>query len=215
MCILIRFGFIATLALWGFATPAAAQTFEACSPHQAEVAGSALRQAKDLTLKAASLVGDTPEYERWFGRYSPSNAETVRGNLKRLVGAIRDGGIRVRCETTGANGCGPGEYARVFPDQHYVLRVCPGFFGLPALTALEPGTPESDDGTREGTIVHELSHFTRVGATEDHCYSRTACSRMAGHDPVRAIENADSYQYFTEDVTYYSRQPVAGKPSTR
>ena len=215
MCILIRAGiFYATLAVGAAATPVAAQTFEACSPHQAEVAGTALRHAKDLTLKAASQVGDTPEYERWFGRYSPANAETVRGNLKRIVGAIRDGGIRVRCERNGRDGC-DGEYARVFPDQHYVLRVCPGFFGLPALTALEPGTPESDDGTREGTIVHELSHFTRVGGTEDHCYSRTACSRMAGHDPVRAIENADSYQYFTEDVTYYSRQPVAGKPSTQ
>jgi peptidyl-Lys metalloendopeptidase len=27
-----------------------------------------------------------------------------------------------------------------------------------------------------------------------------------------AIENADSYQYFTEDVTHFSRQPLEGKP---
>jgi peptidyl-Lys metalloendopeptidase len=35
---------------------------------------------------------------------------------------------------------------------------------------------------------------------------------MAQRDARRAIDNADSYQYFTEDVTYYARQPLGNKP---
>jgi peptidyl-Lys metalloendopeptidase len=60
-------------------------------------------------------------------------------------------------------------------------------------------------------LIHELSHFPSAGGTKDHCYNRRDCARMAQSDPARAIENADSYQYFTEDVIYYASQPVTGK----
>lgn len=173
---------------------------------------TALDQAKTLTLNAAAQVGDTPDYARWFGEYTPQNAEKVRANLKAIVAAIRDGGVTVRCEARGALGCNRREYAWVYPGQAYVLRVCAPFFNLPALDVLQPGTRRSDNGTREGTIVHEISHFTVVADTEDHCYSRSECQRMAQRDPRRAINNADSYQYFTEDVTYYARQPMLNKP---
>ena len=54
--------------------------------------------------------------------------------------------------------------------------------------------------------MHEVSHFLRVADTSDHCYSRRECREMAQDDAIRAIDNADSYQYFTEDVTYYARE---------
>jgi peptidyl-Lys metalloendopeptidase len=60
--------------------------------------------------------------------------------------------------------------------------------------------------------VHEISHFLRVARTDDHCYSRPVCQQMAREDAARAIDNADSYQYFTEDVTYFARQPLTNKP---
>ncbi len=69
------------------------------------------------------------------------------------------------------------------------MHVCPAYFTLPPLTALRPGTRRSDNGTREGTIVHEVSHFLLVADTHDHCYSRSECSEMARQDPARAIEN--------------------------
>lgn len=193
--------------------PAAAQGFPGCTPAQERIVGTALDQAKTLTLSAAAKVGDTPDYARWFGEYTPQNAEKVRANLKAIVAAIRAGGVTVRCEGHRINGCSRREYAWVYPGQAYVLRVCPPFFGLPPLVALQPGTRHSDNGTREGTIVHEISHFTQVANTHDHCYSRSECRRMAQRDPLRAINNADSYQYFTEDVTYYARQPVLNKPA--
>lgn len=194
-----------------FAAPAAAENFAGCTAPEAQTAATALRQAKDLTLKAAARVGETAEYERWFGDYSDRNAETVRKTLKSLIGSIRGGGVVVRCDAN----CNPSEFAWVYPNQPFVLHLCSAFFDLPPLTALQPGARQGDNGTREGTIVHEMSHFRVIGDTEDHCYSRSDCARMARRDAGRAIDNADSYQYFTEDVTYYARQPVPGKPLPR
>jgi peptidyl-Lys metalloendopeptidase len=183
-----------------------------CDKDQARIVEDSIRQAKALTLRAASVVGDTPEYAKWFGAYSNSNAEQVRRNLKAVVGAIRSAAVVATCETTNDDGCSDGEYAWVYPNEPFRIQLCPAFFTLPPLELLAPGQRSSDNGTREGTIVHELSHFHRVGNTLDHCYSRSDCGAMASADPLRAIRNADSYQYFTEDVTYYARQPIPGKP---
>ena len=194
------------------AQPAAAERYDGCSAPQSAVVEDALNSAKSLTLKAASAVGDTPDYRPWFGRYSVSNAEKVRFSLKSMVTAIRGGAVTVRCNQSNTQGCSAGEYAFVFANAPYLVHICPPFFDLPHLEALRPGMRRSENGTREGTIVHELSHFLRVAGTEDHCYSREVCADMASRDPRRAIDNADSYQYFTEDVTYFARQPLTNKP---
>ena len=203
---------IAIASLVWFAQPAAAQTHVGCSPEQTKIIDVALRTAKDLTLKAAVAVGDTSDFQRWFGDYSDPNAEKVRASLKAIVRAIRGGGVTAQCDLVADDGCSAGEYAWVFPNQPYLMHLCPSFFDLPPLVALQPGTRRSDNGTREGTIVHEISHFIHVADTEDHCYSRIECSEMARTDARRAIDNADSYQYFTENVTYFARQPLANKP---
>ncbi|WP_019955082.1 M35 family metallo-endopeptidase [Yoonia vestfoldensis] len=190
---------------------AAAQTVLQCSPAHDRIVREALDSAKSLTTMAATAVGDTPEYARWFGVYSDHNAEIVRANLKAVVRAIRTGAVTVQCDSIRDDGCGNGEYAWVYAHRPYRIYLCPSFFDLPPLTALRPGTTASNNGTREGTFVHELSHFRPVARTEDHCYTRRICSRMASTDPARAIENADNYQYYTEDVIYYASQPVSGK----
>lgn len=206
-------GLIITLAGFGvMSTSAAAENFVGCTPAQVEIVEQALGTAKDLTLKAAVNIADTSDYQRWFGDYSEANAEKVRANLKAIVTAIRNGGVTAQCDQVTDAGCRAGEYAWVFPDQPYRMYLCPSFFTLPPLEALQPGARRSENGTREGTLVHEISHFVHVADTEDHCYARRECAGMARSDARRAIENADSYQYFTEDVTYFARRPVANKP---
>jgi peptidyl-Lys metalloendopeptidase len=183
-----------------------------CTPEEGRVVAQALDAAKELTVSAAAAVADTPDYARWFGDYSRRNAEKVRANLKGIVSAIRRGSVTVQCDQIEPDGCAAGEYAYVYSDRPYHLHICPSFFDLPSMANLRPGARRSDFGTREGTIVHEISHFTHVADTDDHCYSRRDCALMAARDPGRAIENADSYQYFTEDVAYYARQPLGDKP---
>ena len=194
------------------ATPATAEKYRGCSATQTEQVTSALQGAKDLTIKASVAVADTPDFARWFGEYSQANAEHVRASLKSIATAIRSGSVTAQCELIREDSCAAGEYAYVFSDEPYLMYLCPPFFDLPTLEVLQPGTRRSNNGTQEGTIVHEVSHFMLVAATEDHCYTRNECSAMARRDPRRAVENADSYQYFTEDVTYYARQPIGNKP---
>lgn len=201
---------LVVLCLLGAQT-AMAQTVLYCSPAQGAIVRAALDQAKSLTITAAAAVDDTPEYARWFGTYSDRKAETVRATLKAVVRAIRTGGVSLQCDSLRDQGCGVDEYAWVYAHEPYQIYLCPAFFDMPPLAALRPGTRASDNGTREGTLIHELSHFRSAGGTKDHCYARRDCARMAQTDPARAIENADSYQYFIEDVIYYASQPVTGK----
>ncbi|WP_108815174.1 M35 family metallo-endopeptidase [Loktanella sp. Alg231-35] len=203
---------ISLLMLWGVAQPAAAQSYQGCNFSEARIIDEAMRSAKDLTLKAAAVVGDTPDYHRWFGTYSQANADEVRANLKAIVTAIRGGGVTAQCDQISQDGCSAGEYAWVYADEPYLIHLCPSFFNLPVLERLQPGSRWSENGTREGTLIHEISHFLRVARTDDHCYSRLICREMASNDATRAIDNADSYQYYTEDVTYFARQPLTNKP---
>ena len=208
----MRLVLLAWVISLGLATPVLANNFQNCSPHERQIIGQSLDMAKELTLLAAESVGDTREYERWFGEYSAENAEQVRAGLKAIVSAIRRGRVTAACERIEPDGCAIGEYAYVYSDRPYLMHLCPSFFELPSMSGLRPGTRQSDFGTREGTVIHELSHFVTVAGTSDHCYSRSDCSLMAIDAPELAIENADSFQYFTEDVSYFARQPVGDKP---
>lgn len=60
--------------------------------------------------------------------------------------------------------------------------------------------PPTGDNSKAGTLVHETSHFDSVGGTADEDYGHEACEDMAETDPKKAQNNADSYEYFTEDV---------------
>ena len=48
------------------------------------------------------------------------------------------------------------------------------------------------------TLVHEWSHA--VSSTDDNVYGETACHDLATTDPSKAINNADSHEYFAEHL---------------
>ena len=50
-----------------------------------------------------------------------------------------------------------------------------------------------------GTIIHESSHFTANGGTNDYAYGQTACKNLAISNPANAVRNADSHEYFAEN----------------
>ena len=112
---------------------AVAQTYEGCSGREQVIIDAALRSAKDLSLRAAVAVGDTAEYQRWFGAYSPRNADVVRAHLKSIVAALRTGGVTAQCEAQDSDGCRAGEYAYVFANVPYRMHMCPSFFDLPRM----------------------------------------------------------------------------------
>ena len=181
------------------ANPAIAR-MEGCSKAQEASVKTAVAVAKRLAVTAAANVRDDEHYSKWFGNYSPAAAETVRANFKSIARAIRTGGVTARCGRVGREDCEIETYAYVFSDEAFLVHICPPFFDQPHMRTFNPGTEDGENGSKGGTIVHEISHFVVVAQTEDHCYSRSECSDMAIRDPNRAIENADSYQYFAEDI---------------
>ena len=188
---------------WAMASSASA-SFSGCTKQEREIIDDATSAAKGLAIFAAAAVGDTEIYERWFGSYSKTNAETVRRNLKSIATAIRSGEVSYQCDPLGTGACEVGTYAFVYDDTPYHVHLCQRFFRQPVMASLRPGSQFSDNGSRAGTIIHEVSHFRVVASTEDHCYTRRDCADFAIHSPQRAIENADSYQYFAEDIVHFA-----------
>jgi peptidyl-Lys metalloendopeptidase len=45
-----------------------------------------------------------------------------------------------------------------------------------------------------------MSHFTVVAGTSDYAYGQTAAKRLATSNPKKAINNADSHEYFAENT---------------
>lgn len=88
-----------------------------------------------------------------------------------------------------AQECEDNVYAYVYPaDPTFTVYLCNMFFELP--------------NERVETIIHELSHFDSLGATDDYAYGRTPCKELALKDPRRACHNADNLCYFASDVSH-------------
>lgn len=185
------------------AAPAAARSFLQCSKEEARIADAALDAAMGLAVRAAAAMGDTPEYRRWFGAFDAARAERVRRNLKAIHRELLGNRLTGICGGLKDATCSEAfAYVTWTPG---VINLCPSFFGMPVMTS--PEGEASETGTREGTIIHELSHFAHLGATGDDCWSRPHCEILARRKPSVAVATADSYQYFAEDV---SRTQVAG-----
>jgi peptidyl-Lys metalloendopeptidase len=182
--------------------PAAAMQFERCTKSEIAFATSAVEGAREVITRAAGHVGPTPEYERWFGHYSPDLGEKVRAGLKSVDRALESPDLVLVCPNTGEDGCDTGTYANVWPDDPFRVNLCRAFFGQPTMAGVVATSMAFDTGTREGTIIHEVSHFVRAAGTDDICYTRTDCSEMALTDSESAVRNADSFQYFAEDVVF-------------
>lgn len=192
---------LAILACLAWTGPALARGFENCSKAQVKVADAAIGGAREIVVRAAAAVGDTPEFVLWFGAYAAPRAERVRANLKAIHAILVEDELRAVCLGRREVGCKGGTYAFVLFDQPRALHLCPDFFRMPTMEDARAGRAVMDDGTREGTILHELSHFPLVAGTRDDCYGRAGCGDLAARDPARAVATADSHQYFAEDVT--------------
>lgn len=182
------------------ALPAWAATFDQCEKTEIGIVSDSLKAAQKLAVRAAVVIGNTAEYDRWFGQYTDANAEVVRANFKSINRALQSDEVNVICPNDGEDGCKGDTFAYVYSDSPYSIYLCPAFFGMPVLESMLPNSDDYDTGTREGTIIHEISHFEVVAGTEDECYTRILCSDMARTRAHLVVNNADSYQYYSEDV---------------
>lgn len=69
--------------------------------------------------------------------------------------------------------------------------------------------PDKGPDSKAGTLSHEMSHFTKIGGTKDNfpvegyaqpIYGVSASRELARNDSALALQHADSFQYYLEDV---------------
>lgn len=160
-----------------------------CSDAQVAGIGSAITAARSYSENAKGyLATDTqgPRYTTWFGAYTSNRYGTVHANFVDIDAALDQIGDKVKINC----GCNQRYYAYVYPTRHYEIFVCKAFWSAP-LTGTD---------SKAGTLVHEMSHFDVVAGTDDHVYGQSGAKSLAISDPARAIDNADSHEYFAENT---------------
>ncbi|ESK94063.1 deuterolysin m35 metalloprotease [Moniliophthora roreri MCA 2997] len=165
-------------------------TYRSCSATQqsqiADAASSALTYAKEAKSYLKAHHSSTTRYTTWFGTYNSNRHSKV---VKHFTAIKKYPFSESTYDCTGSN-CKPGDFAWVSPKKYGVIHLCSAFWD-----ASNTGTD-----SRAGTIVHEISHFTAVAGTDDIVYGQSGAKSLAKRNPKKAIHNADSHEYFAENI---------------
>ena len=164
-------------------------SYVGCSSTQINGAGNAVVSARTYSENAKGyLNGGTvgPRYTTWFGAYTSARYGTAQQHFQAIDAAMDQTGgqIKINC------GCNQSYYAYVYPTRPYEIFVCRAFWSA----------PNTGTDSKAGTLIHEMSHFNAVAATDDHAYGQTAARSLATSDPTRALDNADNHEYFAENT---------------
>ncbi|THH21152.1 hypothetical protein EW146_g365 [Bondarzewia mesenterica] len=145
-------------------------------------ASNAVTYVNNATSYLSGISSGTARYTTWFGSYTSSRKSTVQTHYAEIGSDPLSTTYDCTCTDSDA-------YAYVYPDEHGYIYLCGAFWDAPAT-----GTD-----SKAGTIVHEQSHFTDNGSTQDYVYGQSGCKSLASSNPSEAIENADSHEYFAEN----------------
>lgn len=162
-------------------------TFTNCTSSQKTTVTSSLNAAQTYATNANAYLqaGNTgTRYTKWFGAYTSSRYNTVKSHFAAIKQAFDSKPITVDC------GCTQNYYAYVYPTQPYKIYVCKAYWSA--------GMTGTD--SKAGTMVHEMSHFNIVAGTDDHAYGQSAAASLAQSNPAKAVDNADSHEYFAENT---------------
>lgn len=162
-------------------------TFNGCSNAQQEQLGSAMDAGRAMALDSHAYLNAGKEYGAryltWFGGLDAARGARVSSNVAAIKDAFENKPVKIDC------GCNEDYFAYVYPAKPYTVWVCKAFWA-----AKVTGTD-----SRGGTLLHEMSHFDVVAGTDDHVYGQQGAGELARSAPQRAINNADSYEYFGEN----------------
>jgi len=163
--------------------------FVSCTDAQQAILLDARTQASTYAANSEDylLAGTTGlRYTTWFGVYDPGRYSTVTTNFTAISDAMDNAGVTFNCK------CKQPYYAYVYPNDPYKIYLCKVFWQAPLA-----GTD-----SQAGTLIHEMSHFDVVAATDDYVYGQTGAMDLAITNPDEAVHNADSHEYFAENTPY-------------
>jgi peptidyl-Lys metalloendopeptidase len=160
----------------------------ACTSSEQSSITTAFNSAKTYSSNAVTYLNGissgTPRYTTWFGAFSSTNLGTARSHFNAIKSAFDTKAVVVDCS------CSDSYYAYVYPASPYKIYVCNAFWSA----------PNTGTDSKAGTLVHEMSHFNAVAATDDHAYGQSAAKNLAISSPTRALDNADNHEYFAENT---------------
>ena len=165
-------------------------SFNKCNGSQQSKLNSARSEAGTYAANALAYMSagtQGPRYATWFGVYNSSRYSVVQSHFDSLSIAMDAAPVTFDCTCKKKN-----VYAYVYSNQPYAIYLCGVFW-----TAPMTGTD-----SKAGTLIHEMSHFTVVAGTDDWVYGQGGAQNLAITDPDKAIDNADSHEYFAENTPY-------------
>lgn len=160
------------------------------------IAAAKARALKNLRCARKRLErwsdDDKALFRKWFGSDSDSDRDNILSRIEANKTALKDATFRMGPEdTVSDNANDPNVFAHVYQsDSDHNVYLDPHFW--------RSGLGGTDN--QAGTLLHEMSHFNDVGGTKDHVYGQKNAAELALSNPAKAIENADNYEYFMEDV---------------
>jgi peptidyl-Lys metalloendopeptidase len=159
-----------------------------CTSSQKSTLASAVTAATNYATASNNYLAgsphSTPRYVKWFGTYTSSGWSTAHTHYTNEVNAFTTKPLTLDCSCTDSD-----TYAYVYANSPYKIYVCGAFWSAPMT-----GTD-----SKGGTLVHEMSHFTVVAGTDDWAYGQTNAANLAKSSPTKALDNADSHEYFAEN----------------
>jgi hypothetical protein len=123
-------------------------------------------------------------FRRWFGRDDEVARKIVRDRLDKVKTKLATMTLENFCAGDEESGC----FAYVDPDDDTKMYIGDEF----------RYAGRSGRDSKAGVIAHEISHYRSTGRTFDHEYGEERAEKLARDDPERALENADSFEYFVE-----------------
>jgi len=173
----------------GTAAEALAAAFSGCSAARRTTLTSALAAAEQLSALASATLDHAavaarpsePRYKEWFGAYDATRYATVSRHFAAIRNVFARRTVSFFCD------CTEPAYAYVYASRPYQIHLCAAFWTAPT----------TGGDSKAGTLIHEVSHFTAVASTDDWAYGPPAC-RALTRTPAKAIDNADSHEYFAE-----------------
>ena len=134
-------------------------------------------------------------YLSWFGTFEQCRYQRVRGVLDGVRFKLNsDSTLTAYCRIDPAAPCDDaGDIAatdaRVRGD--FNVWFCHDFFALHANVGFD---------TQAGSVLHEMTHS--IGNTEDipGAYGTAGAGNLATQAPARAVDNADNYEFFVEQL---------------
>lgn len=165
---------------------------QSCSSARASLINSALGSAESIARRARDDLQNTPvgkrveaqRYAEWFGAYTEARWNTVQDHFNRIYSAVSGRVLTFICDDSAS------AFAYVYPSQPYDVYLGQAFWSA----------PQTGTDSKAGTIIHELSHFNVLGGTDDHVYGQSGARSLARTNPGRAVQNADSHEYFAENT---------------